>query len=542
MSDAARAVRRRAFLTGLAGATAALAAACGGAPVSPTAAPKPAEPTKPAASAAPTAAPTTAAKPAALSGAGQGTLTVAVGIHFPGTLDATKDGFTLIFLGVAETLTRLTPAQTLEPWLAESVTNLDPTTWQVKLRRGPRFWDGSPVIAEAVADAFKRNWETQPAADRFISKQTHLTVVDETTLRFKTPRPLGDFPHSLATQFFAIHKPGSDGASIMTGPYRPAKFVKDQELVLAGVDHWAGPAPLKQLTIKLVTDANARILSLQSGDADMLFGLPPESVKGLPADIERVVKPSTRLHQILLNHQRPPFNDRAVREATASAIDRAALNTVALDGLGAVATGFFPPNAGLDVVDAQRSDPVHARRLLDEAGWQPGADGVRVKNGQRLAFTLYSYPGRAELTPMAIAIQAQLKTLGYDVKVQEVRDITAQIKDGNFEASMYSLNAAVTGDPQYKFVVELAKGAAYNYGGYANPAVDALIDQLASEPERTKRQAISRQIQEIVKADVPNIYLVAAPLVYAYKKGKVSSFTFHPNDLYFIDRSLTVAR
>jgi peptide/nickel transport system substrate-binding protein len=468
---------------------------------------------------------------------------VAVGLGLPTTLDPTTDtGWEFIRWGMGETLTRLTPEQKLEPWLAESFRNVDPFTWRVTLRPDVRFWDGSPMTAEAVAASFKRNWERQPGASPFISKETQVTVVDQRTLIFKSPRPAGDLPFSLATQFFVVHRPDDRGAA-MTGPYRPTRLDQGQELALeAFPEHWAGPPPIRKITAKLVQDPNARVLGLQSGDLDLLYRLPPGAAQGLGPDIETLVRSSTRVNMLVLNCTRPPFSDRMVREATSLGIDRAALNQVGLDGLGTVATGLFPPDAGVEVVDAQFTDPGRAAQLLDQAGWRIGSDGVRIKDGVRLAFTIYSYPSaNAENTPTAVGIQAQLKPLGYEIQIQEVRDITAQVyKDRKFDAAMGSLNAVITGDPQYMFAVALVEGGAYNYGGYANPGMEQLVEQLRAEPEPARRQALSRQAQELIRPDVPNLYLVAPPMVAAFRKGKVQGYTLHPNDLYFIDHTMEV--
>lgn len=471
----------------------------------------------------------------------RGELRLAFGIHMPGTLDATKDGFQLVFVGVGETLVRINRQLKPEPWLAESVAQVDPTTWRVKLRSQAKFHDGTPVTAEEVAASFRRSWETQPTANTFIPNDTQLQIIDPLTLEFRTARPVGGFLNSLAAFQFVVHKPGTGGASIMTGPYRPVRFETDNLLELEAFrEHWGGPPPIARISIRLVPDANARALALQSGDVDMVFGLPPETVKGLPADIERAVVPSTRVHLVLLNTTRPPFNEPRVREATALAVDRAALNRAVLDGLGAVVTNAFPPSAPFEIVPAQDTDAARARQLLDEAGWRVGPDGVRVKDGKRLAFTLYSYPGRAELTPMAVVIQSQLKALGYDIQVQQVQDITKQLRGGDFDASMYSINTLPTGDPLYLLGYSLSRSGGLNYGGYSNPQMEAVVEQLRFELDPNRRAQLAKQAQEIIKADVPNVYLVAAPLVFAYKKGKVKGFIPNPNDLYFIDSSISV--
>jgi peptide/nickel transport system substrate-binding protein len=88
--------------------------------------------------------------------------------------------------------------------------------------------------------------------------------------------------------------------------------------------------------------------------------------------------------------------------------------------------------------------------------------------------------------------------------------------------------------------VELATRGQFNYGKYSNPQVDTLLAQMQGEIDPVKRQALSKQIQEVIKTDVPALYLVASPLAYAYKKGKVKNLTVHPNDVYLIDNKLAV--
>ena len=85
------------------------------------------------------------------------------------------------------------------------------------------------------------------------------------------------------------------------------------------------------------------------------------------------------------------------------------------------------------------------------------------------------------------------------------------------------------------------KGAKKNDGGYLNPQGLALMDQLRAELDPAKRQALSRQIQEIARTDVPFIYLVIMPITTVAKKGKLKGFAPHPNNEYFIDTSFSVA-
>src|SRR5207244_12199020 len=163
-------------------------------------------------------------------------------------------------------------------------------------------------------------------------------------------------------------------------------------------------------------------------------------------------------------------------------------------------------------VDMQVGDPERAKQVLDAAGWTPGADGTRAKDGQRLSFQLLSAPARTEWTPMAVAIQAQLQPLGYDIQIEQVNNIgDALTQNQDFDVAMYSANMLVTGDPLYIFNQTLAKGGPANYGGYTNSQLESTLTSLRSEPDPAKRQALAVQAQQTVQDTTPNINTLAVP-------------------------------
>ncbi len=362
--------------------------ACGAAPAAPATS-EPQTPGPAAGSAAPTGAaePATAsAEPDATTG---GELRIGTGLSIPVALDVAQGsaGYNMITYGAGETLTRLTPEQQLEPWLAEAIAQLDPNTWQVTLRENVRFHDGSPLTAEAVVTSIQDSLSVLPGAKSFIPAETVISVVDAQTLTLSTPEPAGNLPYSLANWNFVIHRPAQDGISIMTGMYRPLSLEKDQEFVLEPfADYWGGAPPLARLVVRKISDGNARALALQSGDLDMLTNVPPDIAASLPADIGQTSVPGTRLHYLILNHTRAPFDDVQVRTAAAIAIDREALLAATLEGQGSVAANMYPPSVGISIVPAQATDIEQAKQLLDEAGWvvpAPMACARRTASGSR---------------------------------------------------------------------------------------------------------------------------------------------------------------
>ena len=86
----------------------------------------------------------------------------------------------------------------------------------------------------------------------------------------------------------------------------------------------------------------------------------------------------------------------------------------------------------------------------------------------------------------------------------------------------------------------LGKAGGLNWGSYSNPQIDDLLTQLRGELDPANRQALSRQIQQLAGADLPNIYLAVVPIVSAYRSGALSGFTPHPDDTYLIDKNVAI--
>ncbi|WP_157180987.1 ABC transporter substrate-binding protein [Actinopolymorpha alba] len=468
-----------------------------------------------------------------------GQLRIAMGDDLTISANATHKAYEVIVWGLGETLTRVSHDGKLVAWLAKSIRNLDLLTWQVRLRDNAEFWDGSPVTAEAVAQSFQKNWTVQADVDSLISNETCIRVVNRTTLEFRTPEPTGNFPNALAYHQFVVHK--SDGA-VMTGPYRPVDYQPGKVLELEAFPlHWSGCPPIERIIVQVISDTAARIRALEDDEVDLAYGLPPEALSRFGDGYEITSIPSKKLHFIQFNHTRPPFDDRDVREATSLALDRVSLLEAALAGHGAVATSVFPPYAGVGVAPIQSGDVERAERLLDQAGWVRDRNGLRHKGTERLACTLYSFPQRREMTRLAQAVASQLGPVGYDVTVQEVPNIVQQTKDGDFSASMRSINSLVTGDSYFLLRAMLGKGGRSNQGGYFNPEVEQLLGDLRVETDPGARQRLSLQIQETQRHDVSNVFLLFTPIVMVRRRGRLAHFEPDWNNEYIIKSDMSVA-
>lgn len=270
-----------------------------------------------------------------------------------------------------------------------------------------------------------------------------------------TGQPNPALIHNLANPNFAVLqvREGMDlTRPVMTGPYRVVSFQPDQAVVVEkNPTYWGAPAGFERITLKTVPDPNTRAMALQSGEVQVATDLPVEMVSAVAQrpdlQVESVV--GLRTYSLHFNLRKPPFDDVRVRRAVSLAIDREALAKSVLMGYATPATSIFPPSLPFGGLPAAPvSDPkAEARKLLDEAGWTVGSNGVRTRGNQPLAVTLLSYPQRQELNLMAEAIQSFLAEVGVQVKVQVVQDITAELEKAAYDFAIMNQMTAPSADP-----------------------------------------------------------------------------------------------
>jgi ABC-type transport system substrate-binding protein len=334
--------------------------------------------------------------------------------------------------GIAETLFTVAPDGTVVPQIAESAEAADDGSWTVRLHPDCRFPDGTPVDATAACFAARRH-RPQPArgvADR----QDRDRRSQSTYVPNRTARPVPAMRSVLAEYFHVVHKWKGDRI-VFTGPYRVTQFCKDDRVELEPNPFSPQPGWCVPVVVRKLVDAQARALALESGDADLAFQLPPESLDQLRGR-------GIRIDSTLVGYQ----DLLSVRRAIDLAISRALV--AALRG-GEIATGFYPTFYHFAAKQPRPYDPERAARLLDEAGWKRGPDGVRAKSSDRLAFTLLSVTQAAEYGYMALLIKDDLAKIGIDVKGVE-RSLPF-LMAGDFDIGFnFSHAAPGTVLPQYR--------------------------------------------------------------------------------------------
>jgi peptide/nickel transport system substrate-binding protein len=212
-----------------------------------------------------------------------------------------------------------------------------------------------------------------------------------------------------------------------------------------------------------------------------------------------------------------------VRQALAHAIDRETLVRGLLLGLGQPITGPFPVTSWAynPAVAQIPYDPARAKALLREAGWNPGSDGMLMKDGKPFRFTLMTNQGNKMRELAAQVIQSQLTAIGIDAKIRiiEWSSFIHQFVDKkNFEALILGWQTGRDPDNYAMWHSSQQKEGQYNFVGYENPDVDRLLVQGRETFGEKARQVIYHKIHAQIAADLPYIFLYSPDALIAIHK------------------------
>jgi peptide/nickel transport system substrate-binding protein len=403
------------------------------------------------------------------------------------------------------------------PNLAISWKALDDTTWEVKLRQGVRFHDGTPFTARDVKATFDRVLDPtkKMTARGNHAKIKSVEVVDDHTVRFHTDGPYPLFVERMTALVMqsekVIKEKGDEWMQehpIGTGPYKLLKWNRKQEHLLVRNDDYWGPKPaFKYVRIRIIPEQATQIAELLSGGVDIIKAVPPDQMDVIDKSGQARTSTSPILRTAMLQLDQSgrsgpnPFTDRRVRQAANLAPDMDGIIKHVLNGLGdRVATGVNPMAFGWDAaLKPYKQDIGKAKKLLADAGYP---------NGVEVVFTEGPPVVEPGLLQTDEAIIADLGKAGFRVKRNYIGDntvVVARVKEGkagpmfNWSWGYYSVFDA---DAILYDVFKCKEPYSY----YCNPALDDLILQGRSTLDQKKRAEIYVKAQELLFEDAAYIY------------------------------------
>src|SRR6478609_8118973 len=409
------------------------------------------------------------------------------------------------------------------PYLAKSWTvSPDGKLYTFKLRDDVTFCSGKKMTAEDVIFTFKRLKSPEikgPFAWR-AGNIKDLRAPDPYTVEYELAEPFSELLLQLTMFTNAILNKdnvetlgkdygvkGADG----TGPWCLESWQPRTNIILKRHDayRWGpsmyknkGPVKFEKMVIKIVPEDSSRVAAMLAGQFDTTHQFPSQFIaqaKVAPMLTVTEAKPNFQLLYFGFKTTRPMVADKRVREAMSIAIDRAAIAKAILLGnadpaftiVDPAALDHDPKTAGIVTQDVER-----AKKLLDEAGWKPGADGIREKDGMKLAPKVY-YTANANSARVAEAIQGYLRKVGVHWQLQPWDSTIASVKMAEQDYEIWSVTVPyLSAGDLMNIYFDSANIPTPNRMNWKDAETDAWLKQGRSaltEADRTKYYALVQQ-------------------------------------------------
>lgn len=436
------------------------------------------------------------------------------------------------------------------PALAESwESNPEGTAWTFKLRQDVTFHSGEPFTAAHVVDHFTR-WKEFPSSIKVqllekVEAPDDFTVVctlSSPTLVFLNNVSQTEFTYSAIPNMKQVAALGENyglNEADGTGPYRFEEWVKDDHLTLVRNDNYAwgpsfyentGTAFPERIVFQTAPEEASRTALVETGDADMNIETPPRDVERLQSVPGVAVASFSRLssNNIGFNMTKPLFQDINVRQAIMHGINRDEIVQYVMFGQADAAQGYLPPamlgaNPRETTLPLIQYAPDQSRQLLDQAGWAEGSDGIREKEGQKLAFTTYLILEIQE--QVSQVIQAQLREIGVDMQIRRLEQaafdeaMTAGEHDARYHPQFMST-------PDHMYFYHSNFIPLPNSLHWSDPHFDQLFDRSQTTIDQNERVATFQEMEHYLLEQAVVVPIMHVHWIIAYQ-DRVKGTKFH---------------
>ena len=484
----------------------------------------------------------------------------------PDSLDPHRTGYVValrVIAQVFDTLITLDEKNEFQPRLATewNVSN-EGKTYTFKLRDDVKFHDGTPFNAEAVKYNFDRIVDPKTKAGNaiaLIQDYESAEVLGEFEVAIHLSSPNAAFLSNVSQTLLSIVSPtaaekyGEEFAynPVGTGLFKFESYKENAEVKLiknedynwgpVGVEN-KGPSHLDRLTFKIVPEEATRVGGIQSGQILVAETIPPQNISALEANKEIEIYSQDTIglpFTLFFNQTNEPYNDVNVRKAILLGVDvDSIIKTLYLGyynrSWSPLTPGIYGYNEKLE--NSWNYDVEAANKLLDEAGFTVGKDGIRVRDGKRLTLNYVDgAPNREKRNDIAVIIQQQLKKIGVDVSLNITQDFRTVVYT-NADYDLYG-NSQINTDPNS--LLSIYQKGALLPRGIDDPELDELLLAGSTEQDREKRIDIYAKAQARI---IEQAYIIPI-YVFPYIVGttnEVAGFKFNNlgipilNDVSFI--------
>jgi len=472
---------------------------------------------------------------------------------------ATREPEMWIVKLIFEPLFTINPKMEIESLLVESwKASGDHRTWTFVLKKGIKFHDGTPLNAEAVKFSLEKHMIGSQG--RMLKVIDAIEAVDENTVVLKLKESFPILLTVLCDHAVGMVSPkafASEGwgskVLVGTGPLMFKRWISGDRVILEKNPDYKhgpsfitnkGPAYVDEWIIRFIPEPATLIAELTEGNVDLTKYVTERDVQKVKDNpkTEVFMTPSTSAIFLAINcsSKNKPFDDVRIRRALAHCINADVVLKAAMSGIGdplytpisPSLMGFWKGSETIGKTNT-KYDLDLAKKLLDEAGWKVGRDGVRVKDGQPLevvflAFSIARYKRMAEVaTPM-------LQEAGFkvDLKILEAGDLYERVLKGQHDL-LATGAVASKGMAVNDLIAQLhtsSIGHILQWCLYSNPEMDKLLDKARYDADPKVREQVLKDAQGLAAKEVPVVPIANAMQIFGYKKtiGGTENYFKHP--------------
>ena len=423
----------------------------------------------------------------------------------------------------------------------------DGLTWTLTIREDATFHDGEPLTAEDVAYSLNLYKATEdfPFLASYPAIYDTIEAIDETTVELTTAEPIGNFESTMVFIYVLpqhIWEAEDDPVAfenadmIGSGPFKLAEYSQGEFVELeANTEHWGTPPNVDGVIFQTISNADARVTALTTGEVDAITEFPATAVSTLQntenvnvhvADIGAGGSLTDVIFNLTTEEDCPPedgvcsghpaLKDIAVRRALAHAMNKQQIIDVVLLGTGSPGLSLVPPGLGEfygSEIEDYGFDVDEANRLLDEAGYEDSdGDGIREclaeQDCENLSFR-FNYPDDSDTAPREAELLKEMwNEVGVDIVIQGLdADTLTSVCCPTFDFDIILWGWGTDPDPAFLLGVALCAEieSGFSETGYCNPEYDALYDAQAIETDPATRVAQIIEMQQILIDDLPYI-------------------------------------
>jgi peptide/nickel transport system substrate-binding protein len=426
--------------------------------------------------------------------------------------------------------------------------------YTMRLKKGVTWHDGKPFTTRDVK--FTHELLMNPKFSVF-SKIGHDVIasvepIDDQTLKVKLREPFSPFLTAWAdTWIVPQHVLGSvpdpntadfnTKSPVGTGPFKLATRVAGDHLVLEANRAYHGTKPsLDRVIFKYIPDLTVLYTQFKAGALDVtgLQGISAEfygEAKNLPGATVHVHH-TPSVEYIYFNHGKPWFKELAVRQALYHAMDKKAIIDQIYYGVPRTVEAYLPSTAWAYHPDLPRHEYnlAKAKALLDQAGWKPGSDGIRAKDGVKLAFVNATTAGNKLREQAQALLQQNWRAAGVDMQIQNMPAAVVwgeYYTKSKYDTLMVGIQYSVGGDPDclnriHSKYIPAETGGGRNVLWYKNAQLDKLLEEGVREVDQARRKAVYWKVQELMRADLPFLPIFSYARIEGVRQGLVN---YKPN-------------